>query len=100
MFLTMIPPQISILTFILVPVMVIGISIIHARFLIKANENSSDPKTTFFEFYPEKESGAMKMKKISAFDFTFRFTQINVFYFLIFRYLVSTANYLHKSGWF
>lgn len=93
-FITALPPRFNLNHFLFVPLIVILISIVHASFLIIQYHTSVDPKSTFYEFYLEKYSTSFRFIKNFPADFIIRFSTVNLFYFLVFRYIVSIINYL------
>ncbi|MBS1493528.1 MAG: hypothetical protein JST55_08455 [Bacteroidetes bacterium] len=93
-FIVTLPPKVSVSYIIFVPVTIILLSIIHASFLVIQYHTSTDPKSTFYEFYLEKYSNTFRFLKSFPADFIFRFTFVNLFYFLAFRYVVTLINFI------
>lgn len=93
-FILALPPKFNLNHFIFVPLIVMLVSIVHASFLVIQYHTAVDPKTTFYEVYLERYSNSFRFMKNFPGDFILRFTFINLFYFLIFRYIVSIINYI------
>ena len=93
-FIVALPPKYNLNHIILVPLIVILLSVIHASFLVIQYHTAVNPKSTFYEFYLEKYSNSFRFLKNFPGDFILRFTFINLFYFFIFRYIVTMVNYI------
>lgn len=93
-FIKKLPPEFNLYHIIFVPVILILLSIAHASFLVIQYHTSINPKSTFYEIYLEQYSNSFRFTKAYPPDFIIRFTLINLFYFFIFRYVVTVINYI------
>lgn len=93
-FIIALPPKFNLNHIIFVPLILILLSIVHASFLVIQYHSAVNPKSTFYEFYLEKYSNSFRFLKNLPGDFILRFTFINLFYFLIFRYVVTLINFM------
>ncbi len=93
-FIVALPPKYNLNHIILVPFIIVLLSVIHASFLVIQYHTAVNPKTTFYEFYLEKYSNSFRFLKNFPGDFILRFTIINLFYFLFFRYVVTLINFI------
>ena len=93
-FINALPPRYNLNHIIFVPLIVLLLSMVHASFLVIQYHTAIDPKDTIYELYLEKYSTTFRFLKNYPGDFILRFSLINLFYFFLFRYIVSIINFI------